>query len=155
MESNAAESIYQEGLKYYQREDYPPALTYFKKAAAKDHPDALQALGIMYGYGYGVPRNYEMVLRFLIDAYIRAPSEEKRKAYIGENHDILMTVCRELFTHCCHLQQQVMQLTQEKQVLEEKNQDLQTRLDYAPDGPGFAQTREHFEILVRQSMTPP
>jgi TPR repeat protein len=152
---DVGEALYQEGFKYYQTEDYPQALTYLKKAAEKNHSEALQILGIMYGYGLGVQRNYEMVIRFLMDAYIRAPSEEKRKEYISENHDILMTVCRDLFKHCCQLQQHISHLTQEQQVLEHKNQDLQTQLDYAPGGPGFEQTQHHFERLVQQSMLLP
>jgi tetratricopeptide (TPR) repeat protein len=155
MESDTSEALYQEGLKYYQSENYPQALTYFQKAAEQNYSEALQILGIMYGYAYGVPRDHKMVIRFLIDAYIRAPSEAKREEYISENHDILMTVCRDLFKHCCHLQQHISHLTQEKQVLEHKNQDLQTQLDFVPGGPGFEQTHHHFEMLVQQSMLLP
>ncbi len=62
----SSEDEYERGLEYYNREDYPTAVHWFRQAARKDSAAAQSMLGLCYFYGKGVEQDYQTAA-FLFD----------------------------------------------------------------------------------------
>ncbi len=52
-----ATNAYSEAVKYYGQKEYSKALPLFKQTAEQNNADAQSYLGVMYQYGYGVPKD--------------------------------------------------------------------------------------------------
>lgn len=60
--SDFKQGDFKKGLDAYLRKDYETALQIFKPSAAKGHSLAQFYMGILYRFGFGVPRNYALAL---------------------------------------------------------------------------------------------
>ena len=59
-----AESLYDQGLEYWEEKDYTNAFTYFLPAAKMGHADAQNKLGLCYYSGSGVLKDYQEAIKW-------------------------------------------------------------------------------------------
>ena len=75
-EEEAPSKFYNEGCKYFEAKQYKEALECFKKAASKNHADALFHVGKIYHLALGVEQDYRLAAEY----YSKAVSFNSEKA---------------------------------------------------------------------------
>ena len=75
-EEESPSEFYNEGCKYFEAKQYKEALECFKKAASKNHADALFHVGKIYDFALGVEQDYRLAAEY----YSKAVSFNSGKA---------------------------------------------------------------------------
>ena len=158
--------------------DIEKGISYIEKAAKLYHPEALYHMGKIYYTGDCVKMDYNKSIEYLMEAFKLGHKEATNiltyiyrwlepnnnnivksikffiMAYNKSNNIEFIDKIKELFDNNSHLIIFINEFTTlEFQYNNSLNiiKDLKTQIEFAPDGPGYIESKSHFESLVNDT----
>jgi tetratricopeptide (TPR) repeat protein len=140
-----------EALKYYEqivaRYSLNPS-----KIAGEAVAKSFGCLAIIHLYGSGVPTDQDKAIELYLKGCQYARMSDCVEDYVLDYSYILEDFPKKkLGEHFARLITEVETLRRENQELKTTNQDLQTQIDYSPNGTGYHQAQDEFYALAQHS----